>query len=112
MTYIKVNGILYPATISGRIADRDWDGREIKTIRLTATYAQVLALLSDDTAWSIVVENPAADEAGGQTTQQEEYDNSEFCISGAITDHRDGTCSICMGKWTDLEALILAEVSE
>lgn len=33
----------------------------------------------------------------------EEYDHSDFCFAGDITDHRDGTLSVKMGKKTDLE---------
>ena len=34
---------------------------------------------------------------------RDEYDNSDFNIAGDVTDHRDGTMSIKMGKATDLE---------
>ncbi len=30
MTYIKIEGIEYPAAVSGRFQDRDWNGRESK----------------------------------------------------------------------------------
>lgn len=33
-----------------------------------------------------------------------EYDNSEYSLAGDITDHRDGTVSIKMGKPTEAEA--------
>ena len=36
-------------------------------------------------------------------TRQEEFDNSEFCIRGDLTVHVDGTCTVKMGKPTDLE---------
>lgn len=52
---------------------------------------------------------PVLDESGALTDQTEErieeWDNSEYCVSGAITDHRDGTVSIKMGKATEAEAL-------
>ena len=35
--------------------------------------------------------------------QQTEFDNSEFCIRGDLTVHTDGTCTVKMGKPTDLE---------
>ena len=37
------------------------------------------------------------------TTQQTEFDNSEFSIRGDLTVHVDGTCTVHMGKPTDLE---------
>ena len=45
MTYIKVNNTLYPATIDGKIADYEWNRRDTKSITLTMTYSEVLALL-------------------------------------------------------------------
>ena len=44
MTYIKVNNTLYPATIDGKIADYEWNRRDTKSITLTMTYSEVLAL--------------------------------------------------------------------
>ena len=35
--------------------------------------------------------------------KETEFDNSEFCIAGDLTDHRDGTITAKMGKLTDLE---------
>ena len=47
MTYIKVNNTLYPSKIDGRIADYEWDRRDTKSITLSMTYAEVLALLPE-----------------------------------------------------------------
>lgn len=49
--------------------------------------------------------SPALDKAGNPVTEEQtsEWDNSEFSMSGPITDNRDGTVSIKMGKPTDLE---------
>lgn len=108
--YIKVNNIEYPATIKGGLRDRDWDYRDTKTIHLTITTTEIAALLPSGTPWSIVQRDTVPtydDETGEQTGTQEvvqEWDNSEYSISGAITDHRDGTVSIKMGKPTDAEA--------
>lgn len=113
--YIKVNETLYPATISGRVADRDWDNRESKLIALTMSYTEALALLPDGTPWSIVEKEQvptyaedgsyAYDEDGNQIMEEKttEWDNSEYSMSGDIADHRDGTVTIKMGKPTDLE---------
>lgn len=39
----------------------------------------------------------------GGTENEAEWDNSAYSLSGDITDHRDGTVTIKMGKPTDLE---------
>lgn len=108
-TYIKVNNTEYPAEINGNPKDRSWGERDTKTITLTMTYAQAAALLPDNTPWSIVQRETqdVLDEQGNPTGETKEvvneYDNSEYSLSGAITDHRDGTVSIKMGKPTESE---------
>ena len=108
--YIKVNNTEYPATVNGNLADRNWNGRDTKTIRLTMTHDEAVALLPDNTPWSIVQRDtvPKYDSDGQPTGQTEEvvneYDNSAYSLSGAITDHRDGTVSIKMGKPTETES--------
>ena len=108
MTYIAISGTLYPATISGRLQDTDWDNRASKAITLEMDYATAIALFVDGLAWSIVQHNevPVLDESGVQTgteMQETEFDNSEYNIAGDLTDHRDGTITAKMGKLTDLE---------
>lgn len=107
--YIKVNNTEYPAAVSGANNDRTWDGRDTKTITLTMTHAEVAALLPDNTSWSIVQRDmvDVLDEQGQPTGESKEvvneYDNSEYSLAGDITDHRDGTVSIKMGKPTESE---------
>lgn len=109
-TYIKVNNTEYPAEINGNPKDRAWGDRDTKTIALTMTAAEVAALLPDNTPWSIVQRETVdvLDENGMLTGQTEEvvseWDNSEYSLSGAIIDHRDGTVSIKMGKPTETES--------
>ena len=115
MIYVKVNETLYPASIAGKMSDKEWDGRESKAITLEAGFDTVNALFQDGTAWSIVSEdtvqaydtegNPIHNEDGQPVyeTQQTEFDNSEFCIRGDLTLHIDGSCTVNMGKSTDLE---------
>lgn len=123
MTYIKVNNTLYPAKIDGRIADYEWDRRDTKSITLSMTYAEVLALLPDNTAWSIVQKDtvqkigedgqPMVDDSGNPITEEvtNEYDNSEYNMSGAIRDNRDGTVTIKMGKPTEIETVTANAIS-
>lgn len=108
MTYIKINKTLYPATISGKVQDTDWDKRESKSIKLEMDYATASKLFVNGLAWSIVQKDevPAFDEEGNPTgtkMQETEFDNSAYNLAGDITDHRDGTITVKMGKLTDLE---------
>lgn len=124
MTYIKVNNTLYPAKIDGRIGDYEWDRRDTKSITLSMTYAEVLALLPDNTPWSIIHEEtvqktgsdgkPMVDDSGNPITEEVtyEYDNSGYSMSGVIRDNRDGTCTIKMGKPTEIENILSELESE
>ena len=128
MTFIKINETLYPATISGKVADKDWDNRASKSITIAMNYADALALFVDGLAWSIVQQNTihsekpiyelnedgefVLDENGEPIqigsepvteVQETEFDNSDYNLAGDITDHRDGTITVKMGKLTELE---------
>lgn len=115
--YIKVNNTEYPAAVNGNLVDRNWNGRDTKTIYLTMSYDAVVALLPDNTPWSIVQRETqdVLDEQGNPTGETEEvvneYDNSEYSLAGEIVDHRDGTVSIKMGKPTETENAIGAVVA-
>lgn len=118
--YIKVNNTEYPATVNGVNNDRAWDGRDTKTVTLNMTATEAAALLPDNTPWSIVQRDTrdVLDENGMLTGQTEEvvneYDNSAYSLAGEITDYRDGTVSVKMGKPTEAETLRaqLAEIEE
>lgn len=128
MTYIKINETIFPATISGRVADKDWDNRASKAITLEMTYEEAITLFVDGLSWSIVQQNTihsekpiyelnedgdfVLDENGEPIqigsepvaeVQETEFDNSEYNLAGDITDHRDGTITVKMGKLTELE---------
>ena len=115
--YVKVNNIEHLATVTGDRADRSWDNRDTKTIRLTMTHDQLAALLPDNTPWSIVQRDmvDVLDEQGQPTGETKEvvneYDNSEYSLAGDITDHRNGTVSIKMGKPTETENAVGAVVA-
>ena len=110
-SYIKVNNTEYPATVDGVNNDRTWNGRDTKTVTLTMTHDEAATLLPSGTPWSIVQRDmvDVLDEQGEPTGETKEvvneYDNSEYSISGEITDYRDGTVSIKMGKPTETETL-------
>ena len=107
--YLKVNGQEYPAKFISKYQDLNWDKRETQTIYLSMSHDAVAALLPDNTPWSIVQRDmvDVLDEQGKPTGETKEvvneYDNSEYSLAGDITDHRDGTVSIKMGKPTESE---------
>lgn len=110
MTYIKINETLYPATINGKLEDRDWDKRDSKAITLEMDYATALATFVDDLDWSIVFQgNSYVDRQTGETVipEPKTYDNSDYCVAGHITDNRNGTVTVKMGKPTDAELLAI-----
>ena len=96
MIYIELGGVRYPAGILGRIRDRDWNGRESKAITLEMAFDEAKSLFTDGCPWSIV----CVDE-NGETA----YDNGAFSMAGPITDHRNGTVTVKMGKPTAEERL-------
>lgn len=89
-TFIKINSINYPAEIFGHVRDTAWDGRESKVIVLPMTIQEALDLFVDGLQWSIVY--------GTQIIPQD-----DFIIAGPITDNRNGTVSVRMGKATAAE---------
>ena len=109
MIYVKINGTEYPATVNGKLVDRDWDNRDSKAITLEMNYTTAMSLFVDNLAWSIVQRDtyPEYDENNqptGKTVEQvQEFDNADYCIAGPVTDNRNGTITAKMGRKTDLE---------
>lgn len=112
MTYVKIGDLTFPATVSGRVVDRDWNNRESKSITIKIGCSDALSLFVDDLPWFIVYQpEPIVNERGETITPEPEiYDNSEYCVAGSVTDHRNGTVTVKMGKITAEEAL--AELME
>lgn len=117
MIYFKTNGTEYPASIAGKVVDRDWGNRKSKAVTLTATYEQAAQLFVDGLVWSIVQRDtvPVYDTDGnptGETTEQvQEWDDSDYCVAGPITDNRDGTITAKMGKKTASDVLAELEAT-
>ena len=105
MTYVKINGTTYPAVINGKHIDREWNDRESKTITIEMAYTDAIGIFVDGLAWSILMDVEQEQEDGSIITVQEEYDNSDYSMAGSITDNRDGTLSVKMGKPTKIETL-------
>ena len=111
MIYFKANNTEYPADIAGKVADRDWGGRESKAVTLTMAHAAAVQLFVDGLSWSIVqrdtvtVYDTDGNPTGKTEEQVQEWDNSDYNVAGSITDNRDGTCTCKMGKKTEVELL-------
>lgn len=115
MVKVKINGIAYEAAINGQLSDPLWDGRASKAFTLKMSHDTALVAVQSGTPWSIVVteQRPVIDAAGEPVlgadgaqvfeTVETEIDNTEYSIAGDVTDHRDGTVTVKMGKPTDLE---------
>ena len=108
-TSVIIHEVEYPAEISGVLQNPKWDRRDTKAITLEMTHAQAVSLFVDGLAWGIKQVNtyPIFDDQGqptGETkTETQTFDNSEYSVAGSITDNRDGTVTILMGKHTELE---------
>jgi hypothetical protein len=126
MIYVKINDQLYPATISGKMTDCDWNNRASKSITLKMDHNTAVSLFVDGLEWSIVIREEvpvySVDEEGfyirdenGKPIQVDtevhdtEYDNSDYDVAGPITDNRDGTITAKMGKYTAEELLAMIE---
>ena len=111
-TYLKANNTETPCEAAEHYRDSAW-GRPTCTVTIKASAAEVAALLPDGAAWSLIEREDVLDENGmptGQTVDHER-DMSEYSLSGDITDHRDGTVSIKMGKPTETENAVGAAVA-
>ena len=94
--YIKINNTQIPAIIQTRQNDTMWQNRETKAITLEITYEEALSIFVNDLKWSIVVEM----EEGLIET-----DMSVYALAGPITDNRNGTITVKMGKYSEDELM-------
>ena len=122
---VEINGVQYPASITGRLNDKDWDNRASKAIELEMAYADAMSIFVDDAKWYIVQdmqEHVEKHDENGEVMlnehgepvmeivqKDERYDNSEYSIAGDIIDHRNGKITVKMGKPTAEE--MLAEIA-
>lgn len=118
---IKINDTLYPASIRTVPTDHAWGHRQCKSITLEMDSAAAAALFVNDLNWATVqtvteravrvdeVGKPVLDENGAIIYDTEERtletDYSDYCVAGTITDNRDGTVTVKMGKPTEAELL-------
>lgn len=81
--------------------DTAWGGRESRALTLSITYEEAMALFGESVPWAVVYEGE--DEAG--IPYAKEYNMSEFSLAGPISDNRNGTVTIKMGKNLPVELL-------
>ena len=110
--YLKIGENLYPASFRPRGMDNSWDNRESMEITVDMTYAQAMEIFQDGLEWSRMRYSKPFADADGNLPEPEEIvtDYSELCVAGPVTDHRNGTITVKMGRMTDSE--ILAELLE
>lgn len=111
-TYLKANNTETPCEAAEHYRDSAW-GRPTCTVTIKASAAEIAALLPNNAPWSLIEREDALDESGmltGQTVDHER-DMSDYSLSGDITEHRDGTVSIKMGKPTEEESAVGAVVA-
>lgn len=128
-TLLKVGAVLFPTvSVGGMMQDAAWGGRQSISVRLRMSYDAAASLLPDGAAWGVVQRTkyrlpakgddgePLVDEDGAPVLEDvvhdEVQDCSEYTLSGAITDWRDGTVTVKMGKPTDLETVLTAVLME
>ena len=100
MMYVVIGGKEIPATARRRRSDADWGGRDCWNMTAQLTHAEAAELFVDDASWGLKFEPP-----GGSTEEAWEQDMSEFSLAGPITDYRNGTVLVKMGKATAEEIL-------
>lgn len=103
-TFLKANNTETPCEAAEHYRDSAW-GRPTCTVTIKASAAEIAALLPNNAPWSLIEREDVLDELGAPTGQtvDHERDMSDYSLSGDITDHRDGTVSIKMGKPTESE---------
>ena len=116
-TYVEVHNVKYPAVITGRLNDHDWDDRASKEITIEMTYMDAVNTFVNDIQWNIVQDverqvekyNENGEIVFETVMEQEVYDNSDYNIAGDIVDHRNGKVTVKMGKLTAMEMLAMLE---
>lgn len=98
---VKVNDILLDAVVQTRPSDNAWNGRESKAITFVSTYQEAINLFTDGVLWSVVYTN-------SDDGTEVETDLSAFAMAGPVTDNRNGTVTVKMGKYLDTELLTLS----
>ena len=100
MNYVTIAGRRIAAKLRRRVVDGDWNSRESWALTIEMTNQEAAALFVHDAQWGMI--QTIKDMTG---EKEVETDMSEFSVAGTITDNRDGTVTVKMGKLTEQEAL-------
>lgn len=100
---VKIGERQIEAVVQTRPSDTAWGGRESKAITAQMTYQEAVETFVNDVAWSVIADVTSED----STVHQIETDASEYAISGPITDNRDGTVTVRMGKYREAELMCI-----
>jgi len=100
---INIGGISIEGSIVTRLSDSAWGGRRSKAVTVEMSHADAAGYFTDNAPWSVTNSEP--DENGLQ--REIITDMSEYAIAGPITDNRDGTVTVRMGKYSDDELMAI-----
>lgn len=89
-------------------------GREWRRITVVGTVDAVKAAFVDGAqyvqAWdSTVTQTDAETGEPVEVVVEESRDLSDWSVAGEVVDHRDGTCTVLMGKPTEIESMAARE---
>lgn len=87
---VTVNNTNFPL-LSARAATEDLKGfrRDVISLTIEATYQEAAASFTDGSSFTVVDDS---------VTPAEEFEYTDHTLAGPITDHRDGTVTVKMGK--------------
>lgn len=87
---VIVNSTTFPL-LSARAATEELKGfrRDVISLTITATYQEAAVAFTDGATFTVVDDS---------MTPAEEFEYADHTMAGPITDHRDGTVTVKMGK--------------
>lgn len=87
---LRINEKEFPL-LSARAATENMKGfrRDVISLTITATYQEAAAAFTDGSTFTVVDDS---------VTPAEEFEYTDHTMAGPITDHRDGTVTVKMGK--------------
>lgn len=101
---LRINEKEFPL-LSARAATEQMKNfcRDVISLTITATYAEAAAEFTDGATFTVVDDS---------VTPAEEFEYTDHTMAGAITDNRDGTISVKMGKTNTKEQDAQQEAAE
>ena len=84
-------------------------GREWRRLHIIATHAEAVGAFTDDVTITYEWDSVIDDDGNTEVLSQ---DLSEYCVAGEITDMRDGSVVVLMGKKTEMERLLAAAAAQ